>query len=231
VKVHALTIAAGLISLGMGINPANATVGGKAWAACIWQEAPRSASNWLKMDEPTWKDNLETPRELLGIRLINLCNKSGNGKSKKSGSPKWKKIRRQLERTRPSVIGELDSTKYVVEVCESFAVQDQSKTLYLAEIYRRSGVERTPFRKYPFASASSTALELEDRLGRKTTLSGPWQSPGSDRIRLPRDIISKPKAGFQVETSCRVIASDGQLLIDPTEAPSDSSQIAETPDA
>lgn len=110
-----------LAGLGVAATlPASPALAGKtddAWAKCIWEQVPTSASNWLKMPVP--KESLWTtevpPEFVLQFRLRAAC--FGQMTAPGDVGPakfRAKAVRKALEATRPAIIGpdKLDPKAY-----------------------------------------------------------------------------------------------------------------------
>lgn len=107
IRIPLCLAAAGLMAL-LPASPALAGKNDDAWAACIWEQVPTSASNWLKMPVPKSHYGLaEVPPEyVLQFRLQAACYErlTPPGKQRPPGFSA-KAVRKALEARRPTAPG------------------------------------------------------------------------------------------------------------------------------
>jgi hypothetical protein len=205
-------IAVSVFALTAGLSEAHARPGDQAWADCVWQTAPKTADTWLGEDAPAWNDNMQTRAELSGLRLMALCGAAAADEAKPNRLPKWRSIRRQLERRRPDAPAGQDAASAQTHLCESFAVRGDHRALYRADVVRVEGEERTiTFQQY-FSEAGTEALSVVDERGRAVSFQLAGSPLYGSPIRMPQvSMIVSPAEGFASEQTCRVIAADGTL--------------------
>jgi hypothetical protein len=165
--------------------PAQAqNAGDKAWAACVWTNAPVSATNWLIKPLPTWATQITAPEEALGHRLIAICGDKPADETRPSRMPKWKSIAAALKSAKPAQPGTADSDATKVELCSHSAVG----AIYLYDVVRiRGGVRTIAYQQYYTQNA-----------GRP--------------VRMPQDLRVKPFAESKITDQCQTIGSDGRLI-------------------
>lgn len=109
-------------SLGLAASPALAGKSDDAWATCIWEQAPTSASNWLTMTpvKSTGPMDKSNRYKLLATRLQGFCQKLLTPSGKK-GPPSFdlEGVRSSLQRIRPQAIGPDRATSNAIR-CEMF---------------------------------------------------------------------------------------------------------------
>lgn len=82
-------------------SPTEAKVGDRAWAQCVWQQAPASADTWLTMQTPAWPSPFKGANVLLGHKLIALCDNTAIDPLKPNRMPNWKAAASALRRSKP----------------------------------------------------------------------------------------------------------------------------------
>lgn len=170
-----------------GASIANAKVGDAAWAQCVWRTAPVSAANWLEMDGPSWSDNLESPAEILGHRLIAICSTQPANARNPNRNPKWSSLRASLKRARPRTIGTADSGASTTYMCRNYAKVEGRDQLYRIDVVRVAGTARTTIFQQYFSDSRGTLL------------------------RLPQDLRVVPANDGKGWGLCRAITSTGTL--------------------
>ncbi len=167
---------------------AQGRVGDGAWAACVWQAAPRSAANWLAMAAPAWTDNMATPAELLGHRLIAICANEAADERRPNRMPRWTSLMSSLRGARPREPGGEDRPAPATLLCAHHARIGGASILYRIDIARvGAGGERLiAFQQY--------FLEHQGR-----------------SLRAPQDIRHIPRVGTELSEQCRAITAAGTL--------------------
>jgi hypothetical protein len=158
-----------------------------AWAQCVWRTAPRSAENWLRMDNPSWADNMSSPEELLGHRLIAICSTTAAEARNPNRNPNWNALRTRLKRARPAAAGSADAATPGVYLCRNYAKVDGRDQLYRIDVLRTEGTARTVIFQQYFSDNRGTPL------------------------RLPRDMRIVPANDGKGWGICRPITSEGAL--------------------
>jgi hypothetical protein len=182
-----LSVAGAVVCLVGAAAPAAAKPGDDAWAQCVWRTAPVSAANWLAMATPRWSNEMETPSELLGHRLIAICSTEEANPRKPGHFPSWNSLAGTLRRARPKQPGAMDLPDPAVHLCKSFATTDGRTSLYLADVVRVSGGGRkTIFQQY-----------FTEHLGRA--------------VRMPQDLRMMLGTDVASSTTCRAISATGSL--------------------
>ena len=167
--------------------PADARVGDGAWAECVWRTAPESAQNWLGMRAPVWTDNLATPAEMLGHRLIAVCSNEAADERRPNRNPNWNQLISAVRRARPDQPATSEEGAPSVWLCRNMIRVGDLDTTYRVDIERRAGDSRiTVFQQY-FTQHQGQA------------------------VRMPQDLRALPPAGAQTSVECRAIASTGAL--------------------
>jgi len=161
--------------------------GTPAWAGCVWRLGSESAKNWLAMKAPAWVNDVPTPAETLGHRLIALCSSDAANERKPNRTPNWGSLRAALTRARPASPGASDSSEPVTLLCRNHVVQAGRETLFRIDIVRVSGTQRTTIFQQHFG-------EHQGRI-----------------FRVPQDIRHIPAADAEISTVCRSITSTGGL--------------------
>ena len=167
---------------------ADAKVGDKAWAQCVWSQAPASASKWLTMPVPTWQSSYTEPAVLLGHRLIALCDATAADPLRPNRMPKWKSLAAALRRNQPKAEAPAASGAAAeIWVCESALEKDGTAVPFLYEVVRRAGeTEVVSFQQY-YADAQGQAL------------------------KLPQDLRIVPENASDAKRTCRAIGPEGEL--------------------
>lgn len=167
---------------------AQGRAGDRAWATCVWQTAPRSAANWLAMAAPAWTDNLATPAERLGHRLIAICANQGADERRPNRNPRWSALMSSLRGARPREPGGEDRPAPATLLCAHHVRSGGAGILYRIDIVRAAaGGERLiTFQQY--------FLEHQGR-----------------SLRAPQDIRHLPAAGAELSVECRAITAAGAL--------------------
>ena len=190
----------GAMALGAGF-PAQARVGDAAWAQCVWRTAPVSAGNWLGMETPRWADNLATPAERLGHRLIAVCNGEAADERRPNRNPSWDALKSALRRARPRDAGTSETGAPNVLLCSHRARASGRNSVYRIDIVREAAGARTIVFQQYFQGQ-------EDRL-----------------LRLPQDLRIIPAPETELTVACEAIASTGGLA--DAEVGTDGVEIAE----
>ena len=170
--------------------PASAKAGDKAWADCVWSQAPESAAAWLAMPIPTWQSAYTEANVLLGHRLIASCDATAALPLKPNRMPNWKSLATTLRRSKPKAqsAGAAASSPEVL-LCRSSLERDGRSFTYLYEIVRRqAGSDTISFQQF--------YTEAEGR-----------------SLKLPQDLRIMPgeSGGTQVR-SCQPIGPKGELI-------------------
>ena len=193
---------------------AQARAGDAQWAACVWRTDPQAASNWLGLKAPSWQDTFGSPAELLGLRLMAVCDPTPADIKKPNRLPNWKSMQQQLKRAQPKGVPAAAAVPAVkAQLCEYYAVKDPERALYLAETVRVEGDVTIKIHQTYFSQAGTSAVKVADYAGRAVSFQfGGAPGPGS-AIRMPQDtLIASPSEGYATETVCREIAADGTLI-------------------
>jgi hypothetical protein len=184
VPVAGLGVGAILLAIGA---PAEARVGDRDWAQCVWQTAPVSAQNWLSMRAPVWSDNMATPAELLGHRLIAVCSTEAADERRPNRNPNWNRLMIAVRNARPDAPASSEGNAPTVSFCRNqIRVGDRDST-YRVDITRRAGEgQLIVFQQY-------------------------FTEHQGQSLRMPQDLRALPPAGAQLSVECRAITSSGGL--------------------
>ena len=183
----ATAIAVALVGAGVA-SPVAAKVGDRAWATCVWQTAPVSAANWLKMSPPGWQDPFEGAASLLGLRLSALCGTPAAIELKPNRYYNFKQLASALRSSAPkSALGD-ERGEAITELCRSEIEADGKPFTYRYDVVRVDGVVRT------------------------TTFQQYYSEADGQSLRLPQDLRILPKPEQKVTSTCRRIASNGTLI-------------------
>lgn len=185
-----LAIIGAALLASFGISAAQAKVGDKNWASCVWQSDPSAATKWLELDVPTWQDNMETPSELLGFRLIALCVSTSSDEEMLDKLPKWKSLAKQLSKSKPKAIEQPINIDVDAMRCSSSTIDDdgEERTFLVDIVKRDSQSEVVIFQQY---------FDFIPQL-RKAA-------------RIPQGFRVVPKDTSEVQRKCQIINSDGSL--------------------
>ncbi len=202
----------GLLTMGTMSTAAQAKVGDKAWAQCVWETSSASAEAWLKEETPTWRDNLDTKGEVLGFRLIALCSAEAADPENPNKVPKWKAMKRRLEREKPDSRAAANAGEVSAELCESYSVGDGIRALYKIDIIRVVGSRRTTAFEQYFTTSGGKGLVTTDKRGRPVQFTIGGGASFDGRVRLPQVPMKTATAeGYATEKVCRTIEEDGTL--------------------
>jgi hypothetical protein len=175
------------LALAFAAVPAEARVGDREWARCVWERAPVSAQNWIGMETPRWQDNMASRSELLGFRVVAMCTDEAADETRPNRMPNWSGLKSALRSVRPRELGTVDAETPTVELCQHWARDGDRDTLFRVDVVHRNGDRRvTVFQQY-----------FSDHEGQS--------------VRLPRDLRMMPPAGAQTSTECRQITNSGEL--------------------
>lgn len=182
----AAVIALALAVFGMN-SSAFAKAGDPAWVQCVWQNAPVSANNWLRMTVPNYQTNFMAANSLLGLRLLGICADEAVDPLRPGRQPKWKQLASALKKGQPNTVVGSDATEASVLLCESSMDQDGKLLIFKASIVRRRG------------EAKFTAFEQY------------FDNFNGALAPLPQDLRVVPPEGAAVQEKCRPISEDGSL--------------------
>lgn len=193
-------------------SAAQARVGDGQWAACVWQTDVQAASNWLKLEAPTWQDKFGSPAELLGYRLMAVCDATPADPKKPNRLPNWRSMQQQLKRSQPKSLPTATAAQVEARLCEYYAKKGEERALYLAEATRVDGNASTTVHQAYFDQAGSDAVTVVDRAGRQVSFQFAGVPDQGSTIRMPQDtLIASPAEGYVSEKVCRLISADGTL--------------------
>jgi hypothetical protein len=193
-------------------SAANASVGDGMWALCVWRSDPEGAVNWLKMAAPKWQDKFGQPTEMLALRLSAECDGTPADPKKPNRVPDWKGAQQQLKRMQPKLLASPVPNPAEAKLCEYFAVKDDERALYLAEVVRVADNASTTVHQIYFDQVRTNAIKVVDRAGRAVRFQLGGTPDEGSAIRMPQDtLIASPAEGFASDKVCHVIAADGSL--------------------
>jgi hypothetical protein len=179
----------------------------------VWQTDAQAASNWLKLEAPAWQDKFGSPSELLGLRLVAVCDATPADPKKPNRLLNWKSMQQQLKRSQPKDLPASSAPQVEARLCEYFAVREKERALYLAETARIEGVSSTTVYQVYFDQAGSNAVQVVDYAGRRVSFQFGGVPEQGVPIRMPQDtLIASPSEGYASEKVCHVISSDGNLV-------------------
>jgi hypothetical protein len=170
--------------------PASAKAGDRAWADCVWSQAPDSAAAWLAMPIPTWQSAYTEANVLLGHRLIASCDATAALPLKPNRMPNWKSLAATLRRSKPKAQSIAAVTSHPeVLLCRSALDKGGRSFTYLYEIVRRqAGSDTISFQQF--------YTEAEGR-----------------SLKLPQDLRIMPgESGGTQARSCQPIGPKGELI-------------------
>jgi hypothetical protein len=146
-----------------------------------------SAQNWLGMRAPVWTDNLATPAEMLGHRLIAVCSSDAADERRPNRNPNWNQLMSALRRARPENPAISEEGAPSVSLCRNMIRVGDQDTAYRVDIERRAGESRiTVFQQY-------------------------FTQHQGQPVRMPQDLRALPPAGALTSVECRAITSTGAL--------------------
>lgn len=195
-----------------------AKVGDKAWTSCVWNIAPVSASTWLKMESPTWNENMDSASERLGFRIFAICNIDAVDQGKPNRMPNWNSLRATLKSAKPktdtqlaSVLDQIETADVQTKFCEHFVLGDSSRSLYLTDVVRaHKGVSTVVFQQY-FSKIGDGSLAVSDGKGRAVSFEFAGVPAGGSKLRMPQELKVTPSVDAKTETICKNIDSSGAL--------------------
>lgn len=194
-------------------STAEARVGDRQWTACVWQNDPQAAGNWLNLEAPKWQDKFGSPAELLGFRLMAICDATPADPTKPNRLPNWRSMQQQLKRSQPKDVPASAPAQVEARLCEHYATKGDVRALYLAEVVRVEGASSTTVHQAYLDQWGTGAVTVVDRAGRTVNFQYGGLPEHGSSIRMPQDtLIASPAAGFASEKVCRVIAADGKLI-------------------
>ena len=178
---------AAVTSLGSTL-PAYAKAGDKAWAQCVWSQAPNTANLWLSSPVPTWQTKYDDLSVRLGHRLIALCDGSIPDPLRPNRIPSWKAFASVLKGNKPKTPAPDNATnKAQVFLCRSSIVNAGNAVTFLYEFVRRAdGKDTISFQQY-YTHDQGMAL------------------------KLPQDLRIVPKTTETVSRKCQSIGENGEL--------------------
>ncbi|HZF94916.1 MAG TPA: hypothetical protein VEZ20_08590 [Allosphingosinicella sp.] len=182
----AAAAACGLAVFAAAPAAAQGKAGDAAWARCIWQTAPASATNWLAMPAPRFRDAAPTASERLGHRLRALCSSDTANLRNPPGMPSWGRLVSALRKARPASAGAADAATAIVSWCEHRLGAEGRESVYLYDVVRGAD-PRGPIAFQIYFG------EIEGR-----------------PFRLPQGLRMMPAADARTSTSCRLINSTGE---------------------
>ncbi|MEM8918764.1 MAG: hypothetical protein AAGE37_07885 [Pseudomonadota bacterium] len=170
---------------------AEAKVGDRNWAACVWERAPLSADAWIKLTPPTWRSDFADTSVILAHKIYGICNDVPAQELKPNKEPKWKSLSRQLSKSKPDSISSLSSPDFQVLRCSSSSLDEAGeKRTFLVDIVKRN------------ATGNDIVVHQQyfDYL------------PQIDKVvRIPQGLRIVPNEGIDVTRECQIINSDGSL--------------------
>jgi hypothetical protein len=164
-----------------------ARVGDREWARCVWETAPNSAHNWIAMPTPRWQDNMATPAERLGHRVIAVCHQEAADERRPNRNPRWDALKSALRSARPREFGAPSANAPVVELCRNTVRDGGSESIFRIDIVRVSGDQRVTIFQQHFGDHQGQPL------------------------RLPQDLRMVPPAGAETLAECWPISENGEL--------------------
>lgn len=206
-----LLVGAMLAAFSIG-SAAQARAGDGQWVACAWQTDAQAASNWLTMKPPVWQDKFGSSAELLGLRLIAMCDATPADPKKPNRVPNWKSMQQQLKRAQPKSLPAAGSPGIEVHLCQHYSVRNEERAVYLVETVRVEGNSNTTIHQLYFDQAGTSAVNVVDHAGRKVSFQFGGAPEHGSAIRMPQaTLIASPSEGYASEKVCRAISNDGTL--------------------
>ncbi|MBO9582326.1 MAG: hypothetical protein J7498_15670 [Sphingobium sp.] len=209
----ALALIAAIATLPFG-PAAQARVGDAKWAACVWSTDSQAASNWLGMKAPAWQDAFGSLSELLGLRLIALCDATPADPKKPNRLPNWKAMQQALKGSQPKgALPTAPASPIKARICEYHAVKGEERAPYLAETVRVDDQITTVVHQVYFDQAGTGAVNVVDYAGRKVSFQLGMSPERGAAVRMPQaTLIASPADGYASEKQCRVISIEGTLV-------------------
>jgi hypothetical protein len=189
IKVLSGAAVAGFCLSAFAAAPASAQgrAGDAAWARCVWQNAPASAANWLRMPAPRFQDRMPTASERLGHRLRALCSSDTANLRNPQGMPNWGRLASALRAAKPASPGTADAATAIVSWCAHSTRAEGRESVYLYDVVRGADPR----------GAIAFQIYFGEHEGRP--------------FRVPQGLRMVPGADAQRSTLCRPIDSTGEL--------------------
>jgi hypothetical protein len=178
----------------------------------VWRTDAQAAGNWLKLKAPTWQDEYGSPAELLGYRLMAICDATAADPKKPNRLPSWKSMQQQLKSSRPKEVPGASNSQVQVKLCEYYSTKGEERALYLVEAVRVEGNASTTIHQAYFGQTDRNAVRVVDYAGREVNFQFGGSPAAGSTIRMPQaTLIASPSEGYVSNKVCRAISEGGTL--------------------